>query len=150
MYYVSFDIDGTLVDSTDRLMRCIKGGSVDWGCFLDCGKLHLDRANRPMVELANYLGDRGYGIIILTGRPEYMRGCTLRQLHEIGLRHLEEVFMRPNNNHEPDPDYKSWMMAKIMRRYRVIAHFEDNWDTIRALRALGVECVAASPPANMA
>lgn len=139
MSYVSFDIDGTLVDASARLMRCIRNGSVDWDCFLDCGKLHMDRPLSHMIGYANSLAERGLGIILLTGRPERMRECTIRQLESYGLGGFVDIFMRPNDNHEPDPVYKAWAMSRILRRYRVVVHFDDNAETLSAIRRLGID-----------
>ncbi|KUO82704.1 MAG: HAD family acid phosphatase [Caldivirga sp.] len=141
MIYISFDIDGTLVDSTRRLRLCSNGNHVDWECFLDCGKLHLDSPIVNSIDYVNSLIERGLGIILLTGRPERMRGCTIRQLEGYGLVGFMELFMRPNDNHDPDPVYKSQAMLRILAKYPVLVHFDDNPDTVKALRETGIDSV---------
>lgn len=141
MAYVSFDIDGTLVDSTSRLKLCYVNGFIDWDCFLDCSKLHLDSPLVNAIEYANSLARRKLGILLLTGRPERMRQCTVKQLTGYGLLGFVDLIMRPNDNHDPDPVYKAQALAKVLSKYPVVVHFDDNPDTVRAIRGIGVDAV---------
>ncbi|MGC8570968.1 HAD family acid phosphatase [Caldivirga sp.] len=141
MAYVSFDIDGTLVDSTKRLKLCYINGSVNWECFLDCGKLHLDSPLVNTIEYANSLNRRKLGVLLLTGRPERMRQCTIRQLMDYGLMGFIDLIMRPNDNHDPDPVYKTQALARVLSKYPVLVHFDDNPDTVKAIKGIGIDAV---------
>ncbi len=76
MVVLSFDIDGTLVDSTSRLISCMENGKVDWKCFLDCGKLGMDKPIPLNISIINKAIRSGLAVILVTGRPERMRECT--------------------------------------------------------------------------
>ncbi len=59
--YVSFDIDGVLVDSENRLRLCLKpNNEVDWDCFLDCNKLFMDSPKPRNISLLKLLRNRGF------------------------------------------------------------------------------------------
>lgn len=143
--YVSFDIDGVLVDSENRLRLCLKpNNEVDWDCFLDCNKLFMDSPKPRNISLLKLLRDRGFGIIIVTGRRESMRECTISQLRSFGVKEFDELFMRPDNNTQPDPIYKSWIIKNIMRRYEILVHFDDNANTVSTLVSNGIDAVVIS------
>ncbi|MGC9153210.1 MAG: HAD family hydrolase [Vulcanisaeta sp.] len=145
MKYISFDIDGVLVNSERRLKLCIKpNNEVDWDCFLDCNKLYLDKPKPRIIDFLNFIKDRGFGIIIVTGRRESMRECTIRQLNMYGIYGFEEIFMRPDDNTETDPVYKSWMMKNVLKKFKVLVHFDDNPNTVSALKGTGIDAVVLS------
>lgn len=145
MKYISFDIDGVLVDAQDRLRLCINhNGNVDWDCFLDCNKLFMDKPKIRIIKLYNEIRSRGFNIIIVTGRRESMRNCTLKQLNTFNIYGFNGLFMRPDDNTEPDPIYKSWMIKRLMERFNIIAHIDDNLNTVQAISRLGIDAVLLS------
>ncbi|BDR91143.1 HAD family acid phosphatase [Vulcanisaeta souniana] len=145
MKYVSFDIDGVLVNSEDRLSMCIKpSNEVDWDCFLDCRKLFMDKPKQRIIEFLRLLRNRGFGIVIVTGRREYMRECTMNQLRGFGVIGFDGLFMRPDDNIEPDSMYKSWMIRNLLRRYDILVHFDDNASTVATLVSNGIDAVVLS------
>ncbi|MEL9991843.1 MAG: acid phosphatase [Thermoproteus sp.] len=139
---ISFDIDGVLVDATRRLGACLNGSEVDWNCFLDCKKLALDAPKSRNIELARLLSERGYVVVIVTGRPEYMRECTEKQLGLYGVPH-RGLYMRPVGDRRRDHLYKAEAISALAGRLGLWAHFDDNIETVRALRALGIDAVLA-------
>lgn len=140
--YVSFDIDGVLVDSSKRLASCVRNGELDLSCFLDCAKLTMD-APTHYIELANVLAKR-FRVVVVTGRPEHMRKCTEEQLRRYGLS-FDGLFMRPDEDRRPDPLYKADAISRLINDgVYILAHFEDNGDTARALRAKGIDVVLVS------
>ncbi|MGC8972614.1 MAG: HAD family acid phosphatase [Thermoproteus sp.] len=140
---ISFDIDGVLVDASRRLSMCLNGGSVDWDCFLDCSKLGLDSPKYRYIELALRLYERGRKIVVVTGRPEYMRRCTEAQLRSYGVP-FAGLYMRPLGDFRQDHLYKADVMARLIRSgVKIWAHFDDNLDTVKALNALGIDAVLA-------
>lgn len=140
--YISFDIDGVLVDASKRLASCMRDGELDLSCFLDCAKLAMD-APLPYIELANALAER-FRVVVVTGRPEYMRKCTEEQLGRYGLS-FNGLFMRPNKDRRPDPLYKADAISRLIGEgIYILVHFEDNRDTAKALRARGIDVVLVS------
>ena len=73
-----------------------------------------------------------------------MRDCTIRQLRAFGINNFEGLFMRPDDNTEPDPIYKTWIMRNLMRRLNVMAHFDDNPNTVHALLSIGIDAILIS------
>ena len=143
--YVSFDIDGVLVNSESRLRMCIKpNNEVDWDCFLDCNKLYLDRPKPRNIDFLRLLRDRGFGILIVTGRDEPMRECTINQLRSFGVDGFEGLFMRPRGNTEPDHVYKLWMIKNLLSKYEILVHFDDNINTVSTLVSNGIDAVVIS------
>lgn len=141
--YISFDIDGVLVDASRRLSICADGERVNWDCFLDCGKLRLDRPKAHNLALMRRLAGRA-SVIVVTGRPEHMRKCTEEQLRRYGAV-FERLFMRLEGDKRPDPLYKAEAFTRLSALGIVVAvHFEDNEDTAKALRSLGVDVVLSS------
>lgn len=76
---VVFDIDGTVIDDTDRI-----SGMED--VFL---------AYQPMLKFYSTLLDTGYKIIFLTARAELFRKVTLFNLEYCGYHTFEGVVMMP-------------------------------------------------------
>ncbi|MEZ0249184.1 MAG: acid phosphatase [Thermoproteus sp.] len=139
---ISFDIDGVLVDATKRLDVCLNGAEVDWDCFLDCRKLALDAPKSRNIELARLLSSRGYVVVVVTGRPEYMRSCTEEQLKLYGVPH-RRLYMRPMGDRRRDHIYKAEVISALAGRLGLWAHFDDNIETVMALKALGIDAVLA-------
>lgn len=138
---ISFDIDGVLVDASKRLNLCLNDGDVDWDCFLDCGKLALDSPKRRNVELALELSKRGYNVVVITGRPERMRKCTELQLRSYGVVY-KALYMRPEGDTRRDHLYKADAIVALRRKgIEVLAHFDDNEDTVKALKAAGIDAI---------
>lgn len=138
---LSSDIDGVLIDATRRLSMCINGSTIDWKCFLDCNKLYLDSPKINNIDFINYLYNRGFKIVLVTGRPETMRECTERQLSAYNVVY-EDLFMRPSEDARPDPVYKTDAILRLLRSgLDIAAHFDDNLETVKALRRSGIESI---------
>ncbi len=148
-----FDIDNTLIDSTERFRKSLEevaGRRVEsleelgpeernrfWDVFLSPKYLHLDRPmERGIKELLERRGE-GYYILILTGRPERMREVTVEQLREIGVEY-DALLMRRDDDRRPDHIYKPVRIGMIMRgidsRDASIEYHEDMPKTIEAVR----------------
>ncbi|KUO84065.1 MAG: acid phosphatase [Thermoproteus sp. CIS_19] len=140
---VSFDVDGVLVDASRRLSICLNGGSVDWSCFLDCGKLALDLPKSRYIDLAARLHGRGHRVVVVTGRPEYMRRCTEAQLRSYGVP-FDELYMRPQGDHRQDHLYKADAIARLIKeRGEDLGPLRRHAETAKALNAIGIDAVLA-------
>ena len=138
---ISFDIDGVLVDASKRLNLCLNGDDVDWSCFLDCRKLVLDLPKQRNIELVSTISRRGYDVVVITGRPEHMRKCTELQLRSYGVVY-KALYMRLEGDTRRDHLYKVDAIIALRRRgIEVLAHFDDNEDTVKALKAAGIDAI---------
>ena len=144
MVVLSFDIDGTLVNSTNRLMSCMRNGTVDWNCFLDCGKLHMDQPIPLNISIINKAIHSGLTVILVTGRPERMRECTLSQLMKFGVdvSGISMLVMRRDHDNRPDPEYKVDALASV--GLPDVIHCDDNEDTVNSLISHGFKATLAS------
>jgi len=149
---IIYDIDNTLLDVRERYWKAIEDAGGDplkglkkidtrmrkrfWEIFLSRKYLSLDKPCISCIRELNEKYDNGYIILLLTGRPEYLRGDTVEQLKKNGIKyHL--LIMRPNNNREPDHIYKVEVIKRIVDMgYRVIEYHEDDYETIKRIKKL--------------
>jgi Predicted phosphatases len=102
---VVFDIDGVLVDCSERLEKSLEevGATKDdlehspearrrfWRVFLSEKYMHLDRPVDAAVELLRERR-KSYGVVIVTGRPKTLLKPTIKQLEDFGIPFDAVVF----------------------------------------------------------
>ncbi len=143
---VIFDMDGVLVDSSQRYDYCksiTKTRREFWNCFFNCSLLHLDRPNERLVQLARAFKSLGWRVIILTGRTEAMRECTEEELRRFGIP-FDEVVMRKNGDFRRAGEYKGDVVRGLVGAFDRVIAYDDDPGVINALRGLGVIAVPAS------
>jgi phosphoglycolate phosphatase-like HAD superfamily hydrolase len=150
---VVFDIDGVLVDSSQRYDHCqsiTKSRREFWNCFFDCSLLYLDRPNERLIQLARAFKALGWRVIILTGRTEAMRDCTEEELRQFGVP-FDEVVMRKNGDFRKAGEYKRDVVRGLGGVFDRIITYDDDPSVVSTLRGLGVVVVPVSlltPPAG--
>jgi len=137
---VIFDLDGVLVDSSERYRLCESESGGDrrrfWDCFLSERYMDLDRPREEYVRILRDYLSKGFRIIIVTGRVrETQEAKTLRQLSEWGITY-HEIYFRKAGDYRKDYEFKSEIIEKLSRRYRIAAVFEDSKPVAEALRKL--------------
>jgi len=137
---VVFDLDGVLVDSSERYRLCESEAAGDrrrfWDCFLSEKYMDLDRPRPEYVEALKRYAAQGYRIIIVTGRVrETQEAKTLRQLRDWGVE-FHEIYFRSRGDYRKDFEFKSEIVKKLSQRYRIEAVFEDSKPVVEALRRL--------------
>jgi len=148
---VVFDIDGVLVDSSERFRKAMEEVGVKdpkelagearrrfWEVFLSEKYLHLDTPNEEYIEKLREYRSQGYRIVILTGRPERMRKATEEQLKRLGIEYDEAVF-RQEGDYSKDHEFKSKALEALKERYRVEAIYDDSEAVAEAASKLGIE-----------
>ncbi len=159
---VVFDVDGVLVDSSARFRACLEEVGlrslaeargfrrrVFWECFLSSRYIYLDRVRVEYASLARSYAERGFRIVVVTGRPRSMEVETLAQLREAGLEGLvSEVFFRGVGDYRGDSVFKVEVLRRLMSRYVVEVVYDDSEDVVEALRREfpGVKVVLVPPP----
>lgn len=147
---VIFDIDGTITDCSHRLHHLqaagkydakgqIKNYGPDWEGFY--AGIEHDTAKGWAQFLARCL----YGhadLILLTGRPEKTRLDTCAWLKRHQFPFTASLFMREDDNHEPDSQLKARIYEEeIEPYYHVIFVVEDRASVVEMWRGLGLTCL---------
>ena len=151
---VVLDLDGVLIDSTARYNHCqsmAKSRREFWQCFFDCSLLHMDKPNERFIQLARTFKSLGWRIIILTGRVETMRDCTMGELRQFGIP-FDEVIMRKNGDFRKAGEYKRDVVRGLGGFYVRVIAYDDDPSVVSTLRGLGVVVVPVSlftPPAGV-
>lgn len=133
------DIDGTLSNSRwrDGLI-----GAVSWDEYHE--KSQYDEPYQNMIGLIRSLHEREYYIVGVSSRPEKFRKMTIEWL----LKHqvpLDDLLLRPNNNHRPSPELKPYMVSMRMAFNDIAFVFDDREDVIAAFRERGVDGLQVMP-----
>ncbi|NPA96328.1 MAG: phosphatase [Crenarchaeota archaeon] len=133
------DIDGVLVDCSERLRRCLEesGGRKNegfWNCFLSPRYMHLDRPVPQAIELVRQLKRAGYRIVIVTGRrSDTQFEATTAQLQRFGVP-FDEIYMRRPNDRRKDAEYKAEIVLRLIKKgYEVKLVIDDSEAVCRKL-----------------
>lgn len=131
-----FDLDGTIADVSHRVHLA---KAKNWDKFHEGMADDIPIAN--MVELTKMYSDKGYAILIFTGRPEKYAPQTWNQLHKWGVP-VTQVHMRKFDDISPDRFMKLEMLITIRREgfYPVIA-FDDRDGNVEMFRANKIQCL---------
>ncbi|RLE47003.1 MAG: hypothetical protein DRJ31_09450 [Candidatus Methanomethylicota archaeon] len=135
---VVFDLDGVLVDSSERYAKCKEEAGNDrrkfWECFLSEKYMDLDKPREDVVKiLRGYLVKR-YRIIILTGRIRQTHAAkTRKQLRKWGIYYHEIVF-REKGDYRKDHVYKLEELARLMERYMIEVVYDDSTKVLDAIK----------------
>lgn len=100
--------------------------------------LEEDAPNKAVAEICRALSNN-YAIYICTGRPEKYRERTEKWLVENDIPY-NQIWMRPNNNTEPDDVLKKRMLDSIQRTCNVVAVFDDREKVVNMWRENGILC----------
>ncbi|MEM4595492.1 MAG: HAD family acid phosphatase [Thermofilaceae archaeon] len=133
---VVFDIDGVLVDCSERLKRSLEEvGASDtsellgekrrrfWEVFLSEKYMDADAANPEAVELAWKRRLSGYRVVLVTGRPERLSAATFEQLRRFNVV-FDAVVFRANDYRGKDHEYKRTVLEEL--GLRVVELHDDS------------------------
>ena len=137
-----FDLDGVLIDVSERLARCLKesGGRKDrvfWNCFLSSKYMYLDKPNTELVEYVRKLKQLGYRIIIVTGRRrDTQLDATIAQLRAFGVP-FDELYMREPNDYRKDHEFKTDIVKRLLEKgYEITEVWDDSERVVEAMKKL--------------
>lgn len=120
---VIFDIDGTLADSTHRLLY-LEQKPKRWDKFFS-EAIHDKYIPAVYNEYKQYR-KTGHKIIILTGRPETNRTVTEEWLQSKKIIY-DGLYLCPNRlTCTPQHEVKKMLIKPLISQYKVVAAYDDN------------------------
>ena len=145
------DLDGTLADVTHRL-SFVKQPTKDWNGFF--GAIPGDSLRTEVlsqVEEAYAVaeeeakGEKVYKIIF-SARPERTREVTEAWLEREGiLSGFDALIMRPDGDSRQDDEMKRLMYDRFLKRYDVLAIFDDRPRVIAVWKDLNLNVIDVGP-----
>jgi hypothetical protein len=129
---VVFDVDGTLAKMNGR-------GPFDWM------RVDEDLYRRDICDMLEGYSDRGYNIVIATGRDGICEALTQHWL-ECGSLFYEDFYIRPEGNTEKDFVIKERMLWEMEKKWNIAAWVDDRPQVSRHLRLLGVNVIQVGDP----
>ncbi len=134
---VIFDIDGTLADNRHR-QNFLLESPKNWDAFF--AGMEQDTP-RPMVKSLVWMyEDRGFEVILVTGRYEKYGTFTTNWLTEHGIA-FHHLHMRPDSDSRPDYEVKRGIYeTQIAPHFNVKLVVDDRSSVVKMWRELGLEC----------
>jgi phosphoglycolate phosphatase-like HAD superfamily hydrolase len=130
---IIFDIDGVLIDCSERLERCEEESNGDrkafWSCFLSPRYMHLDKPIEFGFEVLRDRIANGFNVVIVTGRTDNMASETLEQLESQGITDIPVVF-RKTGNLAKDYMYKLSVAKRLGLDVREV--HDDSVDVLKS------------------
>ncbi len=134
---VVVDIDGVLADARHR-QHLLSGQWSDWDEFFsEAGGDGLLAQQAHLLELL----DPELLVVLLTARPAWISGITLRWLEQHEVR-WDLLIMRPQYDFGPSARMKSTAIKRLRERgFDPTLAFDDDPRNVAAFAGLGVPCV---------
>lgn len=135
---VIVDFDGTLSDPKHREHYVLSRPKM-WKEFFEAAE--DDELNEWCLEIINSMRDRGFAVLLLTGRPEWMRELSSKWLERYKVPY-DMLFMRANDDFRDDPVFK-WELFKtqIKPDYNVLFVLEDRQRVVDMWREHHITCL---------
>jgi len=145
MKNVIFDLDGTLALIDDRRKQSTKpNGKMDWDKFFDPKMIQLDDPNPPIIQCAQMFKDRGFRIVIFSGRSKATKDATKDWLNKFGVP-FDVLKMRPTSNDfkfMKDDDLKQmWLDDLFPNKSDIFCVFDDRQKVVDMWRRNGITCL---------
>lgn len=129
---VIFDIDGTLAIKSNR-------SPYDWE------KVGEDTLNYPVASLLDILKDKGYKVLIFSGRDSVCRDTTKWWLASNGID-WEELYMRPEGDTRKDVEVKAEFYEACKDRYNITFVVDDRPQVCRYWHTQGLCLLKVGDP----
>ena len=127
------DIDGTLAHMVDR-------GPFDWH------RVDEDDAYHEIVDMVNGFHDRGYSVVVTSGRDAVCRQKTLDWLRQKAVQ-FDVLFMRDENDMRKDSIVKEEIFwNKIYPYFDVKLVIDDRPQVVRTWLSLGLKVAIVGNP----
>ncbi len=139
---VIFDLDGTIaLVYKRRKLSAKENGKIDWDIFFDSKNIKLDQPNLPVIETLNSLKEKGFKIIILSGRLNTTKNATLKWLKKNKVQ-FDQIKMRentPKGKYISDIDLKQKWLNEIGQE-NILCVFDDRKKLVEMWRKNNLTC----------
>ncbi len=137
---VIIDIDNTLCDSNIRFELATKpNGKIDWEAAHIPNNILMDDPFYPMIDLSKQYKQNGFEVIVLTGRPESVRGVTIEWLKKYDIEYDQLIMRSWEDNFLKAPIYKKKMYETYIKE-GVFCAYDDDQRIIDMWVELGIPC----------
>lgn len=103
-----------------------------------------DVAHEDIVELYRLYQDKGYKMIILSGRDEVCRSETEEWLATyVGDYH--KLIMRKEKDSRKDSIIKLELFKEICNDYNIVCAIDDRQQVVDVWRSIGLRCLQVAP-----
>ena len=135
---VIFDLDGTLANIDKRRDVSTKdNGKLDWDKFFDPKNISLDQPNLPVVWLAQTMFDKGFRVVIFSGRSDITKDATLKWLDKHDIK-FDLLRMRPHSlKFVPDAELKKEWLDELGKDF-VFLVVDDRQKVVDMWRKQGL------------
>ncbi|PIK15172.1 HAD family acid phosphatase [Halobacteriovorax sp. JY17] len=132
------DLDGTLANCDHRVHH-VEKTPKDWVAFnRDMG---LDEINSWCAELVAAMEEKGFKILLLTGRGEESRNQTEEWLEKYQVPYTE-LYMRKAQDSREDSEIKREIFLDFIRpEYETLFVVEDRLSVVEMWRKLNITCL---------
>lgn len=139
MYYVAFDVDGVLLDVSERFRvaeELSRTGINFWDAFFNEDLTRLDKPKEVVRELIKSKASK-YGFIIITGRPRKLYHITLNQLMTFYGMKPVRAYMRGLSDYRPSKLLKLELIEKALKDgYQIIEYHDDDEEVLKSVKDL--------------
>jgi predicted kinase len=142
-YTFGFDMDGTLAN-VDRILHYVRKDSR----YKDFDSFHrssyFSPPNKNVVDILFEAVEKGFTIVIVTGRNEKYRDVTQAWLDENNIPY-DNIFMRPEHDFRPDTVIKNDIFQNINKHYHMVHFVDDRTDIAQVWETNGVNTSIVVP-----
>ena len=166
---IIFDLDGTLALVEKRVKKSMipkpnspDGEGMNWDIFFDPENIKLDQPNYPVISMAQMYYEKGFNIVIFSGRNDRSYATTKEWLEKYEVPY-NLLVMRPDKfqdkswpvalgnpatpamRYMPDEILKKEMLDTFVDIDDVFMTVDDRQKVVDMWRSLGLTCFQVAP-----
>ncbi len=135
----AFDIDGVIVDVSERLRHALTLSEGDrrefWELFFSEELMRLDKPREIGVRLVRDRAARGE-VVVITGRPARLKELTVKSFIKLTGVKPAAIFMRGNRDLRPSPKVKAELLGRALGEgFNIIEYHDDSEEVLNEVRA---------------